>query len=109
MIDRTGISESGLFRLLCYTTAAVIVTLGFITTGLWHERDSVKRVIAGAANVIDFLKRELKMGCQTQLCLSNGGTLYQTRNFRNVQCQLEVQIAFELCLVYVYASLCAQA
>ena len=41
MIDRTGPSERGICMLLRYTTA-VIITLGFMTFGVWHKRDSSK-------------------------------------------------------------------
>ena len=37
-----GPSKSGLFRLLCSTTAVVIIMLGFMTFGVWHEQDSGK-------------------------------------------------------------------
>ena len=59
MIDRTGPSESSLFMLL-HNIPAVVIMLGFMTFGVWHERDSGKG--GGAENVGDILKRELKMG-----------------------------------------------
>ena len=37
-----GPSKSGLFMLLCCTTAVVIIMLGFMTFGVWHEQDSEK-------------------------------------------------------------------
>ena len=46
--------------LLRNTTAVVIITLGFMTFGLWHERDSGKAGDGwgGAERFGDFLKRE---------------------------------------------------
>ena len=55
-MDMTGSSESGLCMLLRNTTAVVVITLGFMTFGVWQERDNGN---AGAENVADFLKREL--------------------------------------------------
>ena len=43
--------------LLHNTTAVVLITLGFMTLGVWHQLDSG---IVGAENFCDFLKRELK-------------------------------------------------
>ena len=39
MIDRTGTLESSFIMLLCNTTDVVLITLGFMTLGVWHERD----------------------------------------------------------------------
>ena len=62
--------------LLPNTTAVVIITLGFMNFGVWHEGESGKAVGGGAEIVGDFLKLESsKWGCQTPLCVTNGGTL----------------------------------
>ena len=73
MTDMTRPSESGLSMLLRNTTGVVIITLGLMTFGVWYEWDSGN---AGPQNFGDFLKRESsKWGCQTPLCVSNGGTI----------------------------------
>ena len=57
--------------LLRNTTAVVIITLGCMTLGGWHERDNGK---AGVENVGDFLKREsLKKRCETKFCFTIRG------------------------------------
>ena len=51
MIDRTGPSGSGLFMLL----------LGFMTFGVWHERDSGNA--GGGGEIGDFFKGESSHTC----------------------------------------------
>ena len=51
-----GHAESGLFMLLRNTMAIAIITLGFMTFEVWHERDSGKA--EGGGGGCAFLKRE---------------------------------------------------
>ena len=74
MINRTGPLESSLLWGCVTPQLFFLITLGFMTLGVWHERDSG---IAGAENSGDFLKREsskviLKWGTIPHSCIKCG-------------------------------------
>ena len=51
-----GPSESGLCRLL-FSTTAVVIMLGLITFGVWHEQDSGKAGEGGGGQFWQLLKQ----------------------------------------------------
>ena len=68
--------------LLHNTAAVLLIMLGFVTLGVWHEQDSS---IIGAENFADFLKREssnvIKSEEQYPIFVSKCGIPSQMRDF----------------------------
>ena len=75
MINKARPSESGLFMLLHNTTAVFINTLGFMTFVSGTSEIVAKRGGGGRQFWQHPPTRELKMGCQSPLCVSKGITL----------------------------------